>query len=91
MPDSPQQGDLRLSIPSDATFHAVARDVAARFAQYSGAAADAAAKLGEAVERMAAKMTGANIEFAMESRGRRFTVRASSGSVSDEASCALPE
>ena len=91
MPDSPHRGDLRLSIPSDASFYAVARDVAARFAAYSGAAADAAAKLGEAVERIAANMKGADIEFAMESRDRRLTVRASSGSASDEATCPLPD
>jgi len=91
MPDSPHRGDLRLSIPSDATFHAVARDVAARFAEYSGAAADAAKKLGEAVERIAATMKGTNIEFAMECRDRRLTVRASSGSASEEASCPLPD
>jgi hypothetical protein len=91
MPDSPLRGDLRLSIPADATFHAVARDVAARYAEYSGAAADAAARLGEAVERIAANMKGADIEFAMESRDRRLTVRASSGSASDEATCPLPD
>ena len=90
MPDSPQPGDLRLSIPSNATFHAVARDVAARFAEYSGVPAAGAAKLGEAVERMTANMQGANIEFAMECRDGRLTVRASSGSASEETSCPLP-
>jgi len=91
MPESPHRGVLRLSIPSDVTFHAVARDVAARFAEYSGAASDVAAKLGEAVERIAAHMRGKNIEFAMESRGRQLTVRASSGSASEETSCPLPD
>ena len=91
MPESPHRGDLRLWIPSDATFHAVARDVAARFAEYSGAAADAAAKLGASVAAIAARMKGANIEFAMEARDRRLTVRASSGSAAEEASCPLPE
>lgn len=91
MSDSPQRGDLRLSIPSNATFHAVARDVAARFAEYSGVPADTAAKLGDAVERITATMPGANIEFAMECRDGRLTVRARSGSVSEETSCPLPD
>ena len=91
MPESPHRGDLRLSIPSDATFHVVARDVAARFAEYSGAGADAAAKLGEAVERIAARMKGRDIEFAMEPRPQRLTVRARSGSASEETSCPLPD
>jgi hypothetical protein len=91
MPDPSNRGDLRLSIPADAAFHAVARDVATRFAEYSGAASNAARKLGEAVERIAGKMKGENIEFAMESRARLLTVRASSGAASEEASCPLPD
>ncbi len=62
-----------------------------RFAEYSGAAANAAQKLGDAVERMASKMKGRNIEFAMESRARLLTVRASSGAASEETSCPLPD
>ena len=91
MADSSLQGDLRLSIPADAVFLSLARDVAVRFAEYAGAGAQAAATLGEAVERLASRMRGGQIDFAMERRDRAVVVRASSGSVSEEASCPLPD
>ena len=91
MPHSSHRGDLRLSIPADAAFHAVARDVAARFAEYSGAAAAAAADLGKAVERLASRMNGKTIEFAMERREHVLTVHATSGAASEDASCPLPD
>ncbi|HTI38367.1 MAG TPA: hypothetical protein VL484_12440 [Vicinamibacterales bacterium] len=91
MPDSSNRGDLRLSIPAAAAFHSVARDVAVRFAQGAGAAADAAARLGEAVERLVSRVTAGQIEFTMEHRDHMVVVRASSGSISEEASCPLPD
>lgn len=90
MPDSLHRGDLRLSISANAAFIAVARDVAMRFAEFMGAAPTAAADLGAAVERLASHMKGKSIEFAMEPRDRVLTVRAQSGSASEEASCPLP-
>jgi hypothetical protein len=91
MSDWSYPGDLRLSIPADAVFIAVARDVAMRFAEFVGAAPNAAADLGAAVERLASHMHGRQIDFAMEPRAHRLTVRAHSGSASEEASCPLPD
>jgi hypothetical protein len=91
MSEAPRRGDLRLSIPADAAFIAVARDVAARFAEYAGAAAGTAAELGRRVERMAARMSGASIDFAMEPRDQVLTVRATSGAAAEETTCPLPE
>lgn len=91
MSDSSHRGDLRLSISADAVFIAVARDVATKFAEFVGAAPGAAAELGAAVERLASRMHGRQIEFAMEPRPHRLTVRAHSGSASEEASCPLPD
>ena len=89
MSESQPRRDLRLSIPADAAFYEVARDVAARFAEYVGAAATAAAELGRSVERMATHMNGASIDFAMEPRDHVLTVRATSGTAAEETSCPL--
>src|SRR4029078_3644724 len=62
MSDSSYPGDLRLSIPADAVFIAVAPDVARRFAEFVGAAPSAAADLGAAVERLASHMHGRQID-----------------------------
>lgn len=91
MSDSSHRGDLRLWISAEAAFIGIARDVATRFAEFSGAAPRAAAELGAAVERLASHMTGRHIDFAMEPRERVLTVRAQSGSMSEEASCSLPD
>jgi len=91
MSDALHRGDLRLSISAEAVFIAVARDVAKRFAEFLGAAPAAAAELGVAVERLASHMHGRQIDFAMEPRARVLTVRAHSGSASEEASCPLPD
>jgi hypothetical protein len=91
MPDSLHPGDLRLSISAEAAFIAVARDVAIRFAEFMGVSPKAATDLGAAVERLASHMHGRNVDFAMEPRERLLTVRAQSGSASEEASCPLPD
>ena len=91
MSESPRGGDLRLSIPADAAFVPVAADVAARFAEYSGAAASVAAEFGKAVARLASGMPGRTIDFAMEPRAGVLTVRAQSGASSEQTSCPLPE
>jgi hypothetical protein len=91
MPDSSTRGDVCLSIPADAAFHVIARDVAARFAECCGAAAAAAADLGTAVERLASHVAAGQIDFAMHPQDHVLTVRASSGSRSEETSCPLPD
>ena len=95
MADAPR-ADVRLTIPAAGPYRALAGELAARFAQYSGSNAGAASQLRKAVERLAAAVTNggapdASIDFDMTADDRLVTVRASSGSRSDEATCPLVE
>ena len=93
---SPQPGriDLRLTIPAAAPYHVVAGELARRFAEYSGAAAGAAAKLARAVESLVGTLgTGApdgSIALTMEAREGELVVIASAGARTEQASCPLP-
>jgi hypothetical protein len=92
----PRRSDVRLTIPAASPYRALAGELAARFAEYSGSNAGAASQLRKAVERLAAAVTNggapdASIDFAMTADDRLVTVRASSGSRSDEATCRIVE
>lgn len=96
MADASRAADVRLTIPADGPYRALAAELAARFAEYSGSNAGAASQLKKAVERLAAAVANgaapdASIDFAMTADDRRVIVRASSGSRSDEATCSLVE
>jgi hypothetical protein len=96
MADAPRASEVRLTIPAGVPYGALAAELAARFAQYSGSNAGAASQLKKAVEKLAASLTNgalpdASIQFEMTADERVLTVRASSGSKSDEATCSLAE
>ena len=94
MPPSPRTVDLRLTIPAAAPYHSVAGELAAKFAEYSGAEAGAAAALGKAVEaltdNLGATAPNGSIALVMEAREREMVVVAESGARREEATCPLP-
>ena len=96
MADAPRGSDVRLTIPAAGPYRALAAELAARFAEYSGSNAGAASQFRKAVEKIAAAVTNggaadASIDFDMTADDRLVTVRASSGSKSDKATCPLVE
>jgi hypothetical protein len=93
MAQPPRLVDLRLTIPTGAPFHTVAGELAAKFAEYSGADAGVAENLARAVEVLASKLAaeGANgsIALTMEVRERELTVTGESGSFTEQATIPL--
>lgn len=95
MEESPRRVDLRLTIPAAAPYLAVAVELAGRFAEYSGAAADAARALALDVEAAIAPVAEAQpnkpIDLEMSAHGRELVVTAQAGSTTTRATCALPD
>jgi hypothetical protein len=94
MSPPPPTLDLRLTIPAAAPFHAVAGELAGKFAEYAGAEPRAAARLARAVEALTdslgAAAPGGSIALVMEVREREMVVVAESGARREEATCPLP-
>jgi hypothetical protein len=95
MPESPRRVDLRLTIPADAPYMAVAVELAGKFAEYSGAGAsavqDLARALDAAIAPVAAASPGTPIDLEMTAQGTELVVTASSGSITKRATCPLPD
>jgi hypothetical protein len=93
MADAPRHADLRLTIPADASYHALAGELAEKFAEYSGADAAAAANLARAVEVLTGQISAGGAEGAialiMEARNGTLTVTAESGSTREQATIPL--
>jgi hypothetical protein len=88
------RADFRLTLRASAPFCDLAGEVAAKFAESAGSTARAAASVGKAVERLAARMRSgsahdADVEFEMERRDTTLVVRASSGNRIEETTCPL--
>ena len=87
--------DLRLTIPAGAPYHTLAAELAAKYAEYSGAPAAQAQKLAQAVEALAARVADGAIDGAidltMEAGARELIVTATSGPRTDRATCPLPD
>lgn len=94
MPPAPRSLDLCLTIPAAAPYHAVAGELAGKFAEYSGADSAAAAALASEVEaltdRLGAGAANGSIALVMEARDRELVVVAKSGSRREQATCPLP-
>jgi hypothetical protein len=94
MPPSPRPADLRLTIPATVPYHALAGELAGKFAEYSGADSAAAATLASTVEaltdRLGATAPNGSIALVMEARERELVVVAESGSRREQTSCPLP-
>ena len=95
MAESPRRVDLRLTIPAAAPYLAVAVELATRFAEYSGASADAAHTLAQSVEAAIAPVAAAQpdktIDLEMSAQGRELVVTARAGSTTKRATCPLPD
>jgi hypothetical protein len=94
MAQSLRRVDLRLTIPAAAPFHAVAAELARRFAEYAGAAVDAAAGLAHEVEgsMTAIAKTGpdASVELDMRVQARQLVVTVISDTTRT-LTCPLPD
>ena len=94
MAQSPRRVDLWLTIPAAAPYHAVAGELAGKFAEYSGAETGAAEQLAKAVESLTGTLgAGApdgSIALTMEARERELVVIAESGTRTEQATCPLP-
>lgn len=62
MPESPRRVDLRLTIPTAATYAGLAGDITARFAEYSGASGPDVAELRRAVDHAVSHARGASVQ-----------------------------
>jgi hypothetical protein len=95
MPESPRRVDLRLTIPTSASYHPLAAELAAKFATYSGARTSDAERFGKAVATLAAKVAAGaadgSIAMMMEVGARELVVTATSGPRTDRATCPLPD
>jgi hypothetical protein len=93
MAQPPRHADLRLTIPADAAYHALAGEVAEKFAEYSGADAAVAANLARAVEVLTGQLTSegadGSIALTMEARNGELIVTAESGSTREQATIPL--
>jgi hypothetical protein len=86
MAESQRPADLRLTIPAAAPYPELAGEVAAKFAEYSGANADAAIRVSEQVRALAAKLAnGHDITFTLESLDHHVRVTAASGNRREQA------
>ena len=94
MPQSPGGVDLRLTIPAAAPYHAVAAELAGKFAEYAGAAPDAASGLAREIEASLATIAEASpdapVQLEMLSRERELVVTFNAGSTR-KLSCPLPD
>ncbi len=95
MAQSPRRVDLRLTIPAAAAYHAVASELARKFAEYAGASADAAHALAQTVDASIAPFAqaspAASIDLEMSARERELVITARSGSTMKRATCPLPD
>lgn len=86
--------DLRLTISAGEPYHAVAGELAGKFAEYSGAGPVAAGEFAKQIEGLAAKLGAGSpdesIALVMEARERELTVAATSGRRREKATCPLP-
>jgi hypothetical protein len=95
MAESPRRVDLRLTIPAASPYVDVAVELASRFAEYSGAAADAARAFALDLEAAIAPVAEAQpnkpLDLQMSAQGRELVVTAQAGSTTTRATCALPD
>jgi len=79
MHESPRRVDLRLTIPAAAPYSALAGEVAAKFAEYAGARADAAGRVAKAVQALAEDL-GGDVSLTMTNDNSRLILTAEAGS-----------
>ena len=86
MAESPRPADVRLTIPADAPYPELAGELAAKFAEYSGANPDAAGHLAAAVQALATRLgNGHDVTFTLEVVDRQVRVTAVAGGRREQA------
>jgi hypothetical protein len=94
MSQSAGRVDLRLTIPAAAPYPAVAAELAGKFAEYAGAAPDAASGLTRDIEACLAAVAetspDASVELEMLTREDELVVTLNSGSTR-KLTCPLPD
>jgi hypothetical protein len=94
MPQSPGGVDLRLTIPAGAPYHAVAAELAGKFAEYAGAAPDAAGGLAREIEAslvtIAEASPDASVQLELLSQERELVVTLNTGATR-KLTCPLPD
>ena len=82
--------DVRLTIPAHAPYPELAGEVVAKFAEYAGAQADAARKLGAHVQALTVKLAkGRDVTLTLEARDRQLRVTAAAGDRHEHADFSL--
>ena len=90
MSESPRSADVRLTIPAHAPYPELAGEVAAKFAEYAGAQADAAKRLAGTVQALAVKLgNGRDVTLILEARDRQLRITAASGDRREHAEFSL--
>jgi len=86
--------DLRLTIPAAGPYHAVAAELAGKFAEYAGAAPDAASGLARDVEAslvtIAEASPDASVQLDLLSGDRELVVTLNAGATR-KLTCPLPD
>jgi hypothetical protein len=94
MPQSAGRVDLRLTIPAAGPYPAVAAELAEKFAEYAGAAPEAASSLARDIEASLAAIAeaspDASVQLEMRSRENELVVTLNSGSTR-KLTCPLPD
>ena len=94
MPQSPGGVDLRLTIPAGAPYHAVAAELAGKFAEYAGAAPEAAGELARDLEAslvtIAEASPDASVHLELLSGDRELVVTLNAGATR-KLTCPLPD
>jgi hypothetical protein len=81
--------DLRLTIPADAAYRPIAGELAVKFAEYAGAAPDAAARLGKAIDAAATTLSdgGGELTLDLDAHDGEVTVTVAGGGRTLHSSC----
>src|SRR5258708_38743603 len=94
MAQSPRRVDLRLTIPAAAAYHAVAGELARKFAEYARASADAAHALAQTVDASIAPFAlaspAASIDPETTAPKRELVTAAHTGTTTKCPTCPLP-
>ena len=86
MTESQRPVDVRLTIPADAPYPELAGELAAKFAEYSGANPDEAGRLAAAVQALATRLgNGHDVTFTLEAVDRQVRVTATAGGRREQA------
>ena len=92
MAESPRRVDLRLTIPGGSPYRELAGELAAKFAEYVGAAAADAKQLSAQMESWLGAVPNAPaVDVEMSAQDHELVVTANAGKTTRRATCRLPD